>query len=305
MKRRYSFVLTGLFLQALAFGTIVFTSPNLFSAENNEVKTKKILYYTRSVGFQHDPVVIQADGESISDKALKKWGAKNHIEFLCTKDGTVFNGDLDQFDGFAFYAAGDLHSEESLDGSKPVSREGKSRLLQAVHNGKGFVGFHSTTDCWRDVNHPPYENQEKIDPFLEMLGGEFYYHGEPQEAKMLITSPVDTPWLQDKGEFFTLFDEWYCLKNFNKDIHVILIQDTTTMRNECYQRPPYPATWARLHGKGRVAYTSIGHFNEIWENDKYVQFFGELLNWSVGRFDMDLTPNKDKVTPGASVLLKK
>jgi len=294
-----------LMLTSWSLLTVLSFSSGLFSAESREPEPKKLLYYTRSVSAEHPPVVLLEHGESVSDRVLKKWGAKNQMEFVCTKDGTIFDGDLDQFDGFVFYSAGDLDAEVSLDGAPPMSREGKAKMLEAVRNGKGFVGFHATSDSWRDVNYPPYENQEKIDPFLEMLGGEFFWHGEPQEAKMRITGPVDIPWLKDKGEFFTLFDEWYCLKNFSKDLRVILIQDTTTMRNECYDRPPYPSTWARLHGKGRVAYTSIGHFNEIWEDDNYVQFFGELISWSVGRFDMDLTPNMDKVTPGASILLNR
>ena len=289
----------------LVFLTFLFPATRLFSEDGSAVKPVKILYYTRSVSAQHPPVIIEADGESVSDKRLKKWGAENGMVFVCTKDGTVFDGDLTPFDGFAFYSAGDLDAEVSLDGSPPMSKEGKARLLEAVKNGKGFVGFHATSDSWRDVNHPPFENQESIDPFLEMLGGEFFLHGEMQDAKMLISNPVDIPWLKDKGEFFTAFDEWYCLKNFNKDIHVILTQDTTTMRNECYDRPPYPATWARLHGKGRVAYTSLGHGNETWEDDGVIQFFGELISWSVGRFDIDLTPNMEQVTPGAAILLNR
>ena len=41
--------------------------------------------------------------------------------------------------------------------------------------------------------------------------------------------------------------------------------DTKGMKGECYQRPPYPATWARMHGKGRVFYTSMGHREDVWD----------------------------------------
>jgi type 1 glutamine amidotransferase len=58
---------------------------------------------------------------------------------------------------------------------------------------------------------------------------------------------------------FTLHEEWYSLKNFQPDLHVILVQDTEGMRGPSYQRPNFPATWARMHGKGRVFYTSLGH----------------------------------------------
>ena len=269
-----------------------------------EKKKAKILYYSRSQGFEHDPVKLINGGPSVSDKAFAKWGAKNNVEFVCTKDGTVFDGDLDQFDGFAFYTSGDLLAEKATDGSKPMSPEGKKRFLKAVEDGKGFVGYHSSTDTWRTAG-PPFENQDKVDPYISMIGGEFIRHDAQQTAPMVVTQPAEMPWLKDKGEAFDLWDEWYALKNFNKDIHVILVQETKNMDGPSYNRPAFPATWAHNFGKGRAAYTSIGHLNSIWEDDNFAQFFGELIEWSVGRFDMDLTPNMNKVTPEASILQRK
>ena len=56
-----------------------------------------------------------------------------------------------------------------------------------------------------------------------------------------------------------LDEEWYTEKNFSPDIHVLLVQDTTGMKGTDYARPPFPSTWARLHGTGRVFYTTMGH----------------------------------------------
>ncbi|MCL2117075.1 MAG: ThuA domain-containing protein [Planctomycetaceae bacterium] len=276
----------------------------LHKSFGQEKKKAKILYFSRSQGFEHDPVKLINGGPSVSDKAFAQWGAKNNVEFVCTKDGTIFDGDLNQFDGFAFYTSGDLLVEKATDGSKPISPEGKKRFLKAVEDGKGFVGYHSSTDTWRTAG-PPFENQDKVDPYITMIGGEFIRHDAQQTAPMVITQPTDLPWLKDKGEAFDLWDEWYALKNFTKDIHVILVQETKAMVGPSYDRPAFPATWAHLYGKGRAAYTSIGHLNSIWEDDNYAQFFGELIEWSVGRFDMDLTPNMDKVTPEANILQRK
>ena len=49
-------------------------------------------------------------------------------------------------------------------------------------------------------------------------------------------------------EDFQMHEEWYSLKNFAPDLHVILVQDTVGMRNLDYERPSFPATWAREHG---------------------------------------------------------
>ncbi|MCL2346877.1 MAG: ThuA domain-containing protein [Planctomycetaceae bacterium] len=292
------------FLAAAGLATLTAALP-LNMSFGAEKKKAKILYFSRSQGFEHDPVKLIDGGPSVSDKAFTKWGEKNNVEFVCTKDGTVFDGDLGQFDGFAFYTSGNLLAEKATDGSKPMSDEGMKRFLRAVRDGgKGFVGYHAATDSMRTPGEA-FENQEKVHPYITMLGGEFIKHDDQQKAPMLITQPPGLHWLKDKGESFELWDEWYSLKNFNKNIHVILTQETKNMKGPSYNRPPFPATWAQNYGKGRSAYTSIGHLNSIWEDDHYAQFFGELLEWSIGRFDMDVTPNMAKVTPEAHILQRK
>jgi len=75
----------------------------------------------------------------------------------------------------------------------------------------------------------------------------------------LATSP------QFDGRFIGHYtQEWYSLKDFTPDLHVILTLDTHGMTGEPYQRPPYPVTWARMQGKGHVFYTAIGDRPEDW-----------------------------------------
>ncbi|MGL6196066.1 MAG: ThuA domain-containing protein [Thermoguttaceae bacterium] len=256
----------------------------------------KVLYFTNSAGFEHDPVRIVKDGMSVSDIAMKKLGAANDVEVVCTKDGKIFDGDLSQFQCISFYTSGDL-----LTGPNAMSAEGKKKFLDAINGGIGFVAFHSATDTWRTEGEP-YKNQEKVDPYITMLGAEFISHGPQQDANMLISSPVQMPWLKDKGDKFKYFDEWYGLKNFNKDMHVILTQETAGMEGGDYNRPNFPATWARKQKNGRVLYTSMGHRNEFWEDPDMMKFVRDCFGWAMGEYEMDLTPNIDKEAPGASTL---
>ena len=69
---------------------------------------------------------------------------------------------------------------------------------------------------------------------------------------MKVVSP-DFPGLEGLGPAFSIFDEWYVLHKFASDLHVILVQETKKMVGKEYRCPPYPATWARMHGKGRVS----------------------------------------------------
>jgi len=267
-----------------------------FSRSLADDSVMKVLYFTNSAGFEHDPVKIVKDGLSVSDIALKKLGAAYNIEVVCTKDGKIFDGDLKQFSAIAFYTSGDL-----LQGPNAMSPEGKKRFLAAIDDGVGFFAFHAASDTWRTAG-PAYENQTTVDPYISMLGGEFISHGPQQEALMKVTQPAQIPWLKDKGESFKYYDEWYAHKNFNKDMHVILTQETAGMEGRDYNRPPFPATWARMQKKGRVFYTSMGHRNEFFEDENMMKFVRDGFAWVLGEYNMDLTPNIDKVTPEASIL---
>ena len=264
-----------------------------------EKKRQKILYFTRNVGFYHSVVQRKGSGLSHSEKILTEMGRRVGIDVHCTKDGRVFDGDLAQYDAFAFYTNGDL-TKPNPQNEPPMSPEGKRRFLDAVADGKGFIGFHSSCASWRTPG-PRDQNSDQVDPYIAMVGGEFISHGPQQKARMRIVSP-DFPGVEGLGDAFELREEWYALKNFAKDLHVILVQQTEGMRGACYQRPPFPSTWARLQGKGRVFFTSMAHREDTWAGEPFQQIVLGGLAWALGNAGADVTPNIDKVTPQASQL---
>ena len=255
-----------------------------------EKKRHKVLHFTRSAGYPHPPVIRTGEELSVSEKLLTKWGKNAGLDVVCSKDGAVFDGDLGQFDAFIFYTSGDLTGKcDTPQPGAAMSPVGKKKLLAAVKGGKGFVGIHSATDSFRGSG---------VDPYIAMLGGEFITHGAQQKATMEVASPK-FPGMKGLGKSFVLFEEWYTLFKFAKDLRVILVQETKGMVGEPYQRPPYPATWARMHGKGRVFYTSMGH-DQIWSNPTFRQVLMGGIAWSVGDADADVTPNIAQVAPEAN-----
>jgi type 1 glutamine amidotransferase len=138
-----------------------------------------------------------------------------------------------------------------------------------------------------------------------MLGGEFISHGPQQKARMVILASPTFPGLDGAarvGQAFELNDEWYSLKNFPDDLHVILVQDTQGMKGKDYERPPYPATWARRHDKGRVFYTSMGHREDVWTNPKFQKILLGGLAWAMGDVQAETPANMTKAAPGANVM---
>jgi hypothetical protein len=139
----------------------------------------------------------------------------------------------------------------------------------------------------------------------QAFGADGIGHGSQQVAKMLVTSP-QFPGAARLGESFALLEEWFSMTQFAKDLHVILVQDCGGMKKlepldrRCYDRPPFPATWARMYGKGRVFYTSMGHREDVWTNKMFQQVVRGGLSWVLGRLPADITPNIDRVAPRAN-----
>lgn len=268
---------------------------------------KKLLFFTKSSGFQH-PMITRKDPKILSpaEQQLTELGDKNGYDVTCTKDGTIFTAEkLAAFDAFVFYTTGDL-TKDSKDGSPNMSPEGKIAFLDAIKNGKGFVGFHSAADTfhgtgWKhsELLRAP-EEVSTPDPYHVMLGGEFIMHGKQNEKVSLRV--IDDKFPGAAGFKDVAFpEEWYSLKMFSKDLHAILVQDTTQMKDAAYKRNSYPETWLRMHGKGRVFYTSMGHRPDVWANDLFRTLIIGGLNWATGRIEADTTPNLETAAPNADV----
>jgi uncharacterized protein len=282
MKRREMLKATGLALAGAAL-------PMRWLAAA-ERKKEKVLYFTRSAGFEHS-VVRRPEGQlSHSERIMVELGEKHGVEVVCSKDGTLFDGDLDQYATIAFYTSGNLLGG-AQDGSQPMTAKGKQRLLDWVSAGGGFVGIHAATDTFRSGG---------VDPYIEMIGGEFSGHGPQQVAKNTNVSP-EFPGMEDVGKSFELLEEWYAFRKLNTDMHVTLVLQTEGMQGNDYQRPPFPSAWARNHGDGRVYYNSLGHREDVWTNPLFQGMLLGGFSWTMRQVDFDPVTNFDKVTPKGNI----
>jgi type 1 glutamine amidotransferase len=292
-------------LQQAGLASLLLSAGGLQRSRAADARKHRILMYTRSQGFQHSVVTRKDDKLSLAEQIVTDLGPKHNFEVVCAKDGRVFeSADFPKFDGFLFETQGDLLQEKSRDGTPPMSLTGKKALLEAVASGKGFIGCHCASDTFH-TRGDSFQNQEqdKRDPYIAMVGGEFIKHGPQQKGWMRVVDPR-FPGLGEQKDF-EINEEWYSLKNFAPDLHVILVQDTKGMKSFEYERPSYPATWARQHGKGRVFYTSMGHREDVWQSTIFQTLLVGALAWTLGEVNADITPNLASAAPQASELPKK
>ena len=252
-------------------------------------KKKSLLVFTKSSGFEHQ-VVKRVDGHpSILEDAVTALGKQHGFDVTTTKDGQIFDSkDFHKYAAVLFYTTGDL-TKAGTDNNPPMSPQGKKALLDAVHGGLGFVGVHAAATrsipsltlpitpigILRTANNliPTFECWAGSSSSTEALPG-------LQAANLIVKDPK-FPGLEGVTSPVSLTEEWYSLKDFMPDLHVILTLDTQGMKGEPYQRAPYPVTWARMDGKGRVFFTAIGDRPENWSNPFFLNLLTGGIRWSM------------------------
>ena len=263
---------------------------------------RKLLFFTKSSGYEHSSIRRKSpDRLSHAEQVVTDLGKTHGFEATCTKDGRIFEpSKLAAFDAFMFYTTGDL-TDAGTDKNPPMSTEGKEAFLDLIKNGKGFVGTHSASDTFHspgNKGHGParfVQDGDHVDPYVAMLGAEFIIHGAQQRARMTVADKA-FPGMTAAGDGFEMLEEWYTLKNHAKNLHVLLVQEPG-LKGGMYDRPAYPATWARMHDKGRVFYTSMGHREEVWLNPIFQSILLGGLSWAFGDVNADAAPNIEKITP--------
>lgn len=285
------------------FVAAAFTFSPVFGADTPR---RKILFFTKSSGFEHEVISWKKGQPSYAEARLLELGEKNNWEFTFSKDGSKFSAEyLKEFDAVMFYTTGDLCSE-GTDANPPMTPKGKQALFDYVRSGKGFVGTHSASDTFHTDNESlkgpeRYVNHgEKADPYVRFIGAEFIRHGAQQAAKSIVIDPK-FPGLESVGSDFSIHEEWYSLKDFTPDLHVLTVMDAPAMTGPEYARPMFPNTWAKREGNGRVWYTSMGHREDVWTNPVFQSMLTGGIKWACGDASGDTAPNLSKASPEAHV----
>jgi type 1 glutamine amidotransferase len=134
-----------------------------------------------------------------------------------------------------------------------------------------------------------------------MLGGEFITHGSTprlQTVEHHCQHDPGFPGLEGVVSPVSFTEEWYSLKDFRTDLHVVLTLDTKGMKGEPYQRAPYPMTWARMETKGRVFFTAMGDRPENWSIPFFLNLLGGGIRWAIGDASASLNQNLQQAAPG-------
>ncbi|MDW8106089.1 MAG: ThuA domain-containing protein [Armatimonadota bacterium] len=224
---------------------------------------KRLLIVTHTAGFRHSDSIER--GEKILAELGRRSGAfeveycrtAEDVQKMLTPDAL----DAGKFDGVVFLSTtGDL--------GIPDLRA----FLDWLKRGKAFIGIHAAADTYH--NRPEY---------LEMLQGEFAYHGEHTKVEAKVEKP-DHPAVAHLAPTWVVFDEIYIFKENNRrNVTVLLSLDRHPDDGTPNANKPgdYLLAWCREYGNGRVFYTALGHRLEVWESEAYQRHLLGGILWAL------------------------
>lgn len=179
----------------------------------------------------------------------------------------------------------------------PVLRQS---LVDFVHNGKGFVAFHAGGAA-TFVQYPRYDF---FPEFGVMLGG-YEDGGHPWKHTEKTPIKIDDPGspinAAFKGQPFEIHDEEFQLRepSLRDRLHVLLSIDmsrteASPRRRILKQRQEdldFPVSWIKTYGKGRVFYTTMGHWPNAFQDPALLQHYFAGIQFAIGDLKADVTPS--------------
>lgn len=255
----------------------------------------RVLYLSKSSGFQHSVVMRHDGAPSHSELALEALAGEMGFTLTSTKDASQINPErLQDFDVVIFYTTGDL-TQPGTDEHPPMPENGVDALLDWIRAGGGFVGIHSASDSFHGA-------EGEVTPFIEMVGGEFLTHGRQFVGTLRAVNP-EHPSMEGVPDEWTFLEEWYIFKNLNAEkMHVLALLEPGEEREKqpMYDLPDYPIIWCRAYGDGRVYYNALGHREDVWDHEHFRQMLRSAIRWAGGAGETMAEPNYAEVVPDAA-----
>jgi len=224
------------------------------SAQNAQVlKGKKVLVFSSTKGFRHSSI-------KAGKAAFLKLASEKGFQVDTTENAAVFTeNNLKKYRAVVFLSTtGNVLND--------AQQNAFERFIQA---GGGYLGVHAATDT--EYDWPWY---------TKLAGGQFASHpGRPnvQVGKMnvLDKSHISTAHMP---ESFDRKDEFYDIKNFNKDVKVLVTVDEKTYK-EGKMGDFHPMAWYHEYDGGRSFYTNWGHTDETFSEALVMDHIWGGLQW--------------------------
>lgn len=249
-------------IRALSVTTVLIITALTVFGKEFEWKDIKILVYTKNgEGFVHDNIPN-------SIRAFQEMGEQHGFHVDVSEDPADFTDEnLRQYQALVFSNTNnDVFDTDAQ----------RVALMRYIQAGGGFVGIHSASGTER-----------KWKWFKQLLGATFYWHDVYQPFTVDLidhdhpsVAHLKRRWHRPHG------DEFYYLKEMSVNLHVIAVNDATTLKGENPKRldtfgDVFPSVWCHEFDGGRSWYTSLGHSKEDYSDPEFRAHLLGGLRWVV------------------------
>jgi type 1 glutamine amidotransferase len=130
-----------------------------------------------------------------------------------------------------------------------------------------------------------------------MVGGTFDEHRWRTFDTPIVIEDPNFPGMQPWPRTLVLRDEIYQMKSFSRDqVHVLMSLDASKLdlTNPKVHRGDhdFAVTWAKMYGKGRVYYSTLGHPEENWDDPRIQKMYAEAIKWVMGLVNADVSSHR-------------
>lgn len=221
-----------------------------------------LVYQKNGKGFVHDNLDASA-------AALREIGAENGFSVAVSSDPSVFSDEsLKRYRALAFANT----NNEGFD--TDAQRGAFQRFLRG---GGGYVGIHSSTGSERNW-----------DWFQKMQGAKFLRHPPLQKFGIKVLD-ASHPATAQPEKTWVWEDECYFFANLNPSVHVLMVADTTILRDPKRNTEPgaqlngvFPLAWCHEFEGGRVFYTALGHKKSCYSDPVFRKHLLGGIRWAIG-----------------------
>lgn len=236
-----------------------------------QVHLKHVLVISQTKGFEHDSVTDGMVAIYNMGRESGFWDAilRTDTELITKKDLGRNAKNLDYFDAIVFVSTtGELDLDDS---------QKRDMMSFIKDDGKGFVGVHAALDT--NYKWPEYG---------EMIGGWFDQHPWSTFNAPIINEDPGFPAVRHFPKEFVKYDEIYQPKAWSREkVNVLLSLDSTKLNYENNPRihrqdRDFAVAWAKMYGKGRVFYSTLGHTEEAWSDPDIRKMYFEAIKWVLG-----------------------
>lgn len=201
----------------------------------------------------------------------------------------------DKYEGTVKVQGDDLALKGNLgmssDADRPqVTDAQRDAIMDFLRAGKGIAGAHAALDAFYNWN-----------AYREMVGGGlFEEHPWTQSVRVKIEEK-DNPAVAHFGDGFWIRDEIYVLDEnprWNSRVLASLDMNSVGIMEGPADatRNDHPISWIRNHNGGRVFYTKLGHFPDVWTTPSFVEHVLQGMRMAAGRIDADFSGRRVKET---------